>query len=391
VKALHFDCFSGAAGDMILGALIDAGAPVEGIRASLEALDIENWTLDVAPVTRGGLRATRALVRVENEEPPRSYSDIVNILERSHLTDGVRERALRTFELLASAEARVHGVGVEVVHLHEFGATDALIDVVGSCAAIESFHPATISASPVATGTGTVATDHGELPLPAPAVAELLTGVPVFSRGSSELVTPTGAAILRAACHSFGDMPHLVLQCTGYGAGEHDRHVPNVMRVFVGETTDRRHHDAVVIETNIDDMSPEILPHVIDRMLAAGAQDAWTTPIVMKKGRAATTLSVLCDDATKATLIDIVFTETTTLGLRVSSVKKHTLARRWVEVDVDGHLIRVKLAARDGRVMSVAPEYEDARTAALATWRPLREIYEQASLLARSAPFVPQR
>jgi uncharacterized protein (TIGR00299 family) protein len=389
VKALHFDCFSGAAGDMILGALIDAGAPVDGIGASLEALDVESWTLDVAPVTRAGLRATRALVGIDHEEPPRSYSDIVAILQRSHLTDRVRERALKTFSLLASAEARVHEVEMEHVHLHEVGATDALIDVVGSSAAIEHFQPATISASPIATGTGTVVTEHGELPLPAPAVAELLTGVPVFSRGSSELVTPTGAAILRAACDSFGDMPQLILQCTGYGAGEHDRQVPNVVRVFVGETTDRRRHDAVVIETNIDDMSPEILPHVIDRLLASGAQDAWTTPIVMKKGRAATTLSVLCDDGTKAALIDIVFTETTTLGLRVSSVEKHTLAREWVEVEVEGHPIRVKLAARDGTVMSVAPEYEDARTAALATGRPLREIYEQASLLARSAPFEP--
>jgi uncharacterized protein (TIGR00299 family) protein len=386
VKALHFDCFSGAAGDMILGALIDAGAPVSGIRASLESLDIEDWTLDVAPVTRAGLRATRALVGIEREEPPRSYSDIVAILQRSRVADRVKERALRTFELLALAEARVHGVEVEEVHLHEVGATDALIDVVGSSAAIEHFNPATISASAIATGTGTVSTEHGELPLPAPAVAELLTGVPIFSRGSSELVTPTGAAILRAACDSFGDMPQLLLQYIGYGAGHHDREVPNVVRVFVGETMDRQRHDAVVIETNIDDMSPEILPHVIDRLLDAGAQDAWTTPIVMKKGRAATTLSVLCDDASKAPLIDIVFAETTTLGVRLSPVEKHTLKRRWVEVEVEGHSIRVKLAARDGTVMSVAPEYEDARTAALATGRPLREIYEQASFLARSAP-----
>jgi pyridinium-3,5-bisthiocarboxylic acid mononucleotide nickel chelatase len=387
VKALHFDCFSGAAGDMILGALIDAGAPVDRIRASLEALDIENWTVDVAPVTRGGLRATRALVSIDREEPPRSYSDIVAILQRSHLIEGVRERALRTFELLASAEARVHGVQIEEVHLHEVGATDALIDVVGSSVAIEHFQPAAISASPIATGTGTVATQHGELPLPAPAVAELLTGVPVFSRGNSELVTPTGAAILRAACDSFGDMPQLVLQCTGYGAGEQDRQVPNIVRVFVGETTDHQRHSAVVIETNIDDMSPEILPHVIDRLLAAGAQDAWTTPIVMKKGRAATTLSVLCDDGAKAAVMEIVFAETTTLGLRVSSVEKHMLARRWVEVEVEGHPVRVKLAERDGKVISVAPEYDDARTAALATGRPLREVYEQASLLARSSSF----
>jgi pyridinium-3,5-bisthiocarboxylic acid mononucleotide nickel chelatase len=371
---------------MILGALIDAGAPESDVRTSLESLDLGGWSLEVSEVHRAGLRATRALVHVAEREAPRSYLDIVSLLEDSRVADRVRERALRIFELIASAEARVHGVGLAQVHLHEVGATDALIDVVGSSAAIEHFTPATISASAVATGTGTVTTDHGRLPLPAPAVAELLTGVPVFSRGTSELVTPTGAAILRAACDSFGDMPTMVLESTGYGAGHADRDVPNVVRVFVGEPMDHhRREGAVVMETNIDDMPPEILPHVIERLLAAGAHDAWTTPIVMKKGRAAATLSVLCDESSRATLMDIVFAETTTLGIRVSPVEKHTLARAWIEVDVDGYAIRVKLASRNGKVVSVAPEYEDARAAALATGRPLRDIYEVATQAARAA------
>jgi pyridinium-3,5-bisthiocarboxylic acid mononucleotide nickel chelatase len=383
-KALHFDCVSGAAGDMILGALIDAGAPVTKIKTAIEGLGLSNWDVEVQEVTRAGLRATRVIVRVEGDDPPRSYSDIVGLLRGARLDDRVRRRALKTFELLGSAEARVHRVPVEEVHLHEVGATDALIDLVGACAAIEHFRPATITASPVATGTGIVATDHGPLPLPAPAVAELLTGVPVFSRGTAELITPTGAAILRAACDSFGEMPQLVLDKTGYGAGQADHELPNVVRVFVGDALGRPRENAVVLETNIDDMSPEILPHVIERLLAAGAHDAWTTPIVMKKGRAATTLSVLCDNATTSAMIDVIFAETTTLGVRATTVAKHTLGRHWVEVDVEGHPIRVKLGSRDGAVVSIAPEYDDARAVALATGRPLREIYERATHSVRA-------
>lgn len=381
---LYFDCFSGAAGDMLLGALLDAGAPEDEVRRQLEGLNLPGWRLDVAPTTSGGLRALRAAVTLSGEEPHRSYRDVRAILESAHLDTGIRERAREVFVRLAEAEASVHGTPVEEVTFHEVGATDALIDIVGVCAALEHFGPGLVAASPIATGIGAVATHHGLLPLPAPAVAELLKGTPIFGRGNKELVTPTGAALLVTLCNTFGELPSMSLSSVGYGAGARASGAPNVVRVLVGEPADVDYGRAVLIETNIDDMSPELLPHVIDALLEAGAQDAWLTPIVMKKGRHATALSVLCDDAGREKVIDILFRETTTLGLRITPVAKQALERKWISADVAGHTIRVKIAFHNGSVVTTAPEYEDARAAARSTGLPLKEIYALAIDAARS-------
>jgi uncharacterized protein (TIGR00299 family) protein len=377
VTVLYFDCFSGAAGDMILGALIDAGAPQNDVRKALESLGIEGWTLTVKEVRRAGLRAKHADVAIELPEPPRTYPDIVSIIEHAPLSETVMSRSLETFRVMAEAEAAVHGVPPDRVHLHEVGMTDALVDVVGSSAAIEYFRPSLIACSPIATGTGWVRTDDGELPLPAPAVAELLRGAPLYGTSSSELVTPTGAAILRSACDIFGALPPMTVEHIGYGAGTRDSERPNVLRVLIGDDV-ADPQTALLIETNIDDSTPEALAFVVERLLESGAHDAWATPIVMKKGRSAVTLSVLCDPAARSRLEEILFAETTTIGTRAAFSTRRVLPRETVTVMVLGHDVRVKVARSGGRVVTVAPEFEDARAAARATGKPLKEIYALA-------------
>lgn len=387
MKVLYFDCFSGASGDMVLGALIDVGVPEAVIRSSLDALEVDGWNLEIRRTTRGGLRATKANVSVGETGVARSYDDIVTLIRASSLTPQVMELSLEVFEVLARAEAKVHGVDVGRAHFHEVGALDAIIDVVGSCAALAHLGPELVVSSAIATGTGIINSAHGPLPLPAPAVAEMLAtrGAAVVGRGSRELVTPTGAALLATWSHSFGEIPPLQVEGIGYGAGAAEDDVPNVLRVFVGElATDLESRSSVLlVETNVDDMSPELLPHVVERLIEEGAQDAWLTPIVMKKGRPAHIISALVDPARRDTLVEVIFAETTTLGVRTTTVTKEALRRAWTSVDVEGHPVRLKIGRRRGDTVTMAPEYEDAAAVARATGLPLKEVYARALDAAR--------
>jgi uncharacterized protein (TIGR00299 family) protein len=380
VRALYLDCFSGAAGDMVLGALVDAGASEEAVRTALEALELPGWELRFEPAMRAGVRATRAIVTVAAAPEARSYLDIKAIIGRASLADGVERRALATFLALAQAEARVHGVSVDRVHLHEAGAIDAIVDVVGSVAALEDLGPQLIVTSPIATGRGIISSAHGPIPNPAPAVTELLAGAILEERGDAELITPTGAAIIAAATDRFGAMPAMALEATGYGAGARDANVPNVVRVLIGEVADAESDTAaLLIECNLDDMSPELIPYVIERLMAAGAQDAWAAPIVMKKGRPALKLGVLTSRAHMDPLLEVLFTETSTLGLRMTPVEKRELEREWVDVEIEGYAVRVKIGRFEGRVATASPEYEDAKKVARLTGLPLKEIYRRAA------------
>ena len=382
---LYFDCASGASGDMILGALLDAGVPEDVVRSSLDALGLSGWSLDVSSTTKNGIRASRVSVSVTEAGGPRTYRDVRSLLETSSLPTGVRDRALTTIETLARAEGRIHGRGFEEVHFHEVGTTDAMIDIVGACAALEHLAPDAVFTSAIATGTGTVVTYHGELPLPVPAVIEILqhVGAPIVAKGSDELTTPTGAAILAAAGARFGDLPGMTIASSGYGAGRRDLDWPNVMRVLVGESTGTPESDMTLLETNLDDLSPELIPYVIESLLNAGARDAWTTPIVMKKGRPAITLSVLTATQDKKRMIEILFRETTTLGVRMQPVTREVLDRDLLEVEVEGFRIGVKRGRRSGEVLTVAPEYEDCAEAARKSGLPLKAIYDLASEKAR--------
>lgn len=380
MSVLYFDCISGAAGDMLLGALIDAGASETAVRESLEALPLRDWDLSVVQVTKKGVGAVQVTVTTNDTSTSRTHNEIKAMLERATLRDGVRRRALMTFRVLAEAEAKIHDSDPEHVHFHEVGGVDALIDIVGCSAALEDLTPAQVAASPLVTGRGWTASAHGEIPVPAPAVLEILRGVPLSERGSDELVTPTGAAILRAATDSFGPMPAMTVDSIGYGAGQRELAWPNVVRVLVGRTADQEGHEdrSWLIETNIDDMNPELIPNCIERLISVGASDAWTSPIVMKKGRPAFTLSVLVREAARSEALEVLYQETTTLGVRMHPVTKDELEREWVQVQVLHQQVRVKLGLRGKDIVSISPEYEDALIAARAEGIPLREIYDKA-------------
>ncbi|MGH2752452.1 MAG: nickel pincer cofactor biosynthesis protein LarC [Actinomycetota bacterium] len=392
MKVCHFDCPAGAAGDMVLGALLDVGVPLSVVEQALGTLALERWSLTVSETTKKGLRATRFTVQADEQPHQRSFADIESLLSASALAERVKTLAVSTFRTLGEAEARVHGVDLNAVLFHEVGALDATIDIVGSCAAYAHLDPGHTTVSPLPLGSGTAATSHGELPVPVPAVTEILAGAgaPVVAGGEGETVTPTGAALLVTFADAFGGPPPMRLGSTGYGAGSRDTdHMPNVLRLLVGEL-DEGHEapsvapDAFVLETNIDDLSPELVAHAVERLLAGGASDAWTSPITMKKGRSAVTLSALTTPEHRDRVLEVLFSETSTLGVRISPVAKEELERDFVTVEVRGQVVRVKLGLRRGKVVNRAPEYEDARAAAQALGLPLREVYELVLEQARA-------
>lgn len=382
MRILYIDCIGGVAGDMLLAALLDAGAEERTVRAALADLNQPGWELSSERVERGGISALALTVTADGSSTvERDHESIAQLLRASALQPEVKERSLRTFDALASAEGKVHGVLKDRVHFHEVGGIDAIIDIVGACAAIEDLAPDRIVASAIPTGRGFVGSAHGKLPLPAPAVVELLGGAELFERGNEELVTPTGAALLAANCDSFGPMPRLRLVASGYGAGRRDTEVPNVVRVLIGEGAED--HPAArqtieLLETNIDDMNPELVPYVIERLLDAGAVDAWVTPIQMKKGRVGFLLSILAGQDAYQRMLDILFAETTTFGVRISPVEREVLDRKEVEVEVEGRRVRLKVGYRAGEVVTVAPEYDDAVAVARATGIPLKDVYRAA-------------
>jgi uncharacterized protein (TIGR00299 family) protein len=380
---VYFDCFSGASGDMILGALLDAGVQQEVVRAALESLSLPGWTLDIARVQKGGLSALKVTVDAREGKPPRrGPADIERIIEAAPLAEGVKARARDTFHLLADAEAKVHGVPTSEIHFHEVGGIDAIVDIVGASAALEHLHPLLVVTSPITTGRGSIESAHGIIPVPAPAVVELLRGARFVQEGDQELITPTGAAILAAATDRFDRIPPMRLTGSGYGAGTRERETPNVLRVLIGEETeateDGGRNGSMLIETNIDDMSPELIPYALERLLAEGASDAWVTPIVMKKGRPAAMLSVLVKRTDLNGVLDVVYRETTTFGVRIREVDKDELQREHVTVHVSGHPVRVKVGSRQGRVVTASPEYEDASKVARITGLPLKDIFREA-------------
>ena len=389
MNVLFFDCFSGAAGDMILGALLDLGASEEEIRGCLGGLEVGEWRLEVSEVDKGGFRATKARFSIPEHDLTRTYPEVVASVTEATLPDAVKASAVRSFTLLADAEATVHGTTRDQTHFHEVGSADAILDVVAAFAALHFLRPERIVTSAVATGVGGLAqTSHGRIPIPAPAVAELLAAhhVPTFQRGSTELVTPTGAAILIAASDSFGSLPEIAFERVGYGAGHKDLEHPNVVRAILGEEGTKKGTEVTLIEANLDDMSPELVPYVIERLLETGALDAWVTPVVMKKGRPGLLLSVLAEVALASAAIDILFAETTTLGVRSSVVARQVLERDLTQVDVEGMPVRVKRGWRGGRVVTAAPEHDDARRAAQVSGLPLKEVNARALREAERRP-----
>jgi uncharacterized protein (TIGR00299 family) protein len=411
-RVMYFDCFSGAAGDMLLGALLDAGLPIEDLRAALGELGIGH---DVHPtrVLRAGVSAIHVGVRpsgsADSGMPPhahahghdpghhhsgdahdhRSLAEITHLIGHSSLSRAGQARAVALVRRMAEAEAAIHHVPLDQVHLHEVGAPDSIIDIVGAVFALEWFGIDDIVASPLNVGGGMVQIAHGAFPVPAPATLRLLDGTPVYSTGThGELVTPTGALLVTAYARAYGPLPAMIVSRTGYGAGTRDREgVPNVLRVIIGERVDPARQPAgdgtgretvIRIECEVDDMNPQLFTPLGDRLAAAGALDAYLTPVVMKKGRPGTLITVLAPPDRRAALCDLLFRETTTIGVRFDAVERDTLDRRWEEVAVSGGLVRVKVAGRGTEVLNAAPEFDDCLRVADATGRPVKAVQADA-------------
>ena len=377
-----FHCFSGIAGDMALGALVDVGADIDEVRKMCERIPIGGWTLEAEPVLRAGLAATKVEVRAEETSVVRTYAHIAAMVEEARLPDRVRQRALDTFHALAVAEGRLHRRPPEQVHFHEVGALDAIIDIVGSAAALEVLGVDEVHASPVANGMGMTRAAHGALPIPAPAVVELLQGAPTYGVDLPfELTTPTGAALLAATAVGWGPMPALEVRAVGFGAGTREIDGrPNVVQVVLGDAaaTMAPGQPVVQLEVNVDDATGETIAHAISALLDAGAHDAWVTPIVMKKGRPAYTVAALCDPALSAQVAATLTRETGSLGVRGTTSERWPSARELDEVEVHGYPLRIKVSA--GRVKV---EHDDAARVAKRTGLPLREVVSLAEEAAR--------
>ena len=385
----YFDCLAGASGNMILGALLDAGLDKPRLLAELRKLDLPPWKLRDERVQRGLIQARLVDFEIDDRGHHHPYTDIDARIAAADLKPQIRDEARQIFRNLAEAEAHVHGTPVNQVQFHEVGAADSVLDVVGAAVAFHLLDIDHVVVSPINTGSGWVETAHGRLPVPAPATTQLLAGSGAVAYGSDvkfELLTPTGAAVLTHAAHAHGPLPPMRVLQTGYGAGTARLSIPNVLRVTLGQPVQPNQADtATVIETNIDDMNPEAYEYVAARLFAAGALDVWTAPIVMKGGRPATQLCALGANDTVAALIDLILTETTTLGVRTHQVQRTKLQRASYSVTTPYGDIRVKASYLHGTLRDAAPEAADCRRVAADRGVPWRDVYDAARSAGRAA------
>ncbi len=386
MKIAYFDCFSGISGDMVLGALVDAGCPLASLEAELRRLPLTGWKISAAKARRGAVTATRVEVETTEHHHHRSLGTILQLIDQASLPPRVADRARRIFCRLGEAEARVHDVPIENVHFHEVGAVDAIVDIVGACIGFELLGVEEFSCSALNLGDGRVETQHGILPVPAPATAELLRGAPAYSSGiQRELVTPTGAAIASTLASRFGALPPMTVAAIGYGAGAAELPgQPNVLRLFVGESAAQGAGEPwddaiVVLEANLDDMNPQIYGYFVERALQAGALDVFATAVQMKKNRPGQLVTLLCEPAAVDRLTDLIFRETTTIGVRSYTARRRTLQRESIPVETPLGRIRMKVSRLNGHVLNVAPEYEDCQRVAAEHGVPLKQVLAEAA------------
>ncbi len=382
-KTLYFDCFSGASGDMILGALLDLGLPIDALRAALGSLAIEYGEVTAERVTRAGVTAMKFRLIEKPGEPAgggqhghHHLKHIVAAIRRSALTEGSQDRAVQLFERLAEAEAAIHNTAIERVHLHEVGALDSIIDIVGAVYGFEWFGIDDIVSSPLNVGGGTVACAHGVFPVPAPATARLLLNAPVYGNGTSELVTPTGALLVTSYAREFGPLPAMRLERVGYGAGDRDpKDTPNVLRLVLGERAGAAAAERIVtIECEIDDMNPQLFGPLMDRLSEAGALDVFYAAVQMKKNRPGTLVTVIAHPAKREAIAAVLFAHTTTIGVRYQEMLRDRLDREIQSVETPVGPIRFKIATRDGRVLNAAAEFDDCARIASERGVPIKEV-----------------
>jgi len=379
-RTVYVDCIAGAAGDMLLGALLDAGASAERVGAGLSGLGVAGLELVTARATRHGIAATQATIRGAPGQPHRHWTSIRAQIDAAALPGRARDRAQEAFRRLAHAEGRIHDVDPERVHFHEVGAVDAIGEVCGVALALEDLRIERVVCSPVPVGRGFVDAAHGRLPLPAPATLALLEGAPLVGvEAETELVTPTGAALIAALAEEFGPLPAMTLERAGYGAGTRDTPArPNLVRAVVGTAADAGGRDVVVIEATLDDLLPELAPDAADACFAAGALDVWTSPAQMKHGRPGFVLSALARPEQRDAVAGAMLRETSTLGVRIARWERVELERESRTVQVGGQPVRVKVGRLDGRVVNLAPEHADCRRAAEATGTAVKTVWARA-------------
>ena len=389
-RTAYFDCFSGISGDMVLGALVDAGADLGGIETELRKLGLDGWSISAEKAQRGQIFATHVNVATSEGHHHRGLSIILGRIEKAQLAPRAAERARRIFTRLAESEARVHNQPIEKVHFHEVGAVDSIVDIVGACVGFELLGIDDFACSPLDVGAGQVKTAHGLLPVPAPATADLLKGAPVYTSGiQKELVTPTGAAIATTLSTSYTKIPEMTLTAIGYGAGSMDfPEKANVMRLLIGEressAAGENLHGAsdapvTIIETNLDDMSPQIYGYFVERALAAGALDVFSAAVQMKKNRPGLLVTILSEPANATRLTDLLFSETTTIGVRMYEARRRTLAREFLSVDTGHGPVRMKISRLNGSVLNATPEYDDCQRIAAEKGIPLKDVLAAAS------------
>lgn len=380
MRAAYFDCFSGISGDMVLAALVDVGWPVKELEKELNKLDLSNYHIEAERVAKQGIASTRIKIRIKEEKKERTLRDILGILDKSKLEEEIKERSRAIFIRLAGVEAKIHTKSPQEIHFHELGGLDTIIDVVGAVAGMKCLGIDKVYSSPLPLGKGFLKCSHGILPVPAPATLELLKGIPVYgSNIEAELITPTGAVIISTLAENFGQMPPMKIDNIGYGAGQRDLPIPNLLRVSIGVLKKAYEEDAVsLVQTNIDDMNPEFYEHIADRLFNEGALDVFLTPIQMKKTRPATMLSVITDEEKIERMLEVIFDETTTLGVRISKIKRRKLNRESRKVATKYGKIEVKIGKLDGIVKNISPSYEECRKIATHLNIPLKNVYQEA-------------
>lgn len=387
MEVAYFDCFSGISGDMVMGSLIDAGLDFKKVQKELALLNLKEYSLRVKRVQRGSLTGTKFDVIIHKNAKSRDYNEVIKLIKNSGLDKKIKEKSLKIFQRLAVSEAKLHNMPVEKVHFHELSSIDTIVDIVGSVIALDVLGIEKIYSSSLPLGQGMVKTMHGIFPIPAPATADLLRDVPVRpGYGTSELVTPTGAAIISEMTDGFGRCPDLKIKNIGYGAGGRDfPDRPNLLRVIIGESAEGGEEDIItVIETNIDDMNPQILGYVMEKLFSKGALDVFFTPIYAKKNRPGILLTVLSETSKADSLIKIIFEETTSMGVRMSDTRRKKLKREIKEVKTKYGKIRVKCGYLNGKIIKAQPEYEDCKKIAREKNIPLIKIFKEIFLFDKN-------
>jgi len=386
MKIAYFDCFSGISGDMTVGALLDAGLKIETLEKELKKLGLYGYQLEVNKVVKKGISATQFKVRIKEEGVERRFKDILTILEKSKLDEEIKKETKKIFFNIARAESKIHRKDLDKIHFHEIGGLDSIIDITSAVIGIKTLGIEEIYSSALPVGKGFVKCAHGVIPVPAPATLELLKNIPTYSGGiESEMITPTGAGIIGTLAKSFRERPLMKIERTGYGAGEKEFTIPNLLRVSIGEKILKDEHskdgyvsdEAVLIETNIDDMNPEFYDYIMEKLFSQGALDVFLTPIQMKKNRPAHMFSIVVYEQNLKEILEVLFSESTTLGVRIREIKRLRLAQQNFIAETKYGKIRVKVGIFKGDIKNVAPEYEDCKKIAKQYKVPLKEVYEE--------------